>query len=293
LNDATHGPSREIQAIFNAAGGAGMLHSQLDAAWATGASKSVLTKSRGMIATHRMETAPAATDLRQFVELARSRRSARHFLPEAVPPELLDQLLEATRWAPSGFNLQPTHFVVVTDPAVKADLHPACKNQSQVLEAGATIVFTGDRSVVENQFEQILAQDKQAGAINGAYEALLRKTVPLLFNRGPLGWGALWKRIAEIVLGRFIAIPSVQAAHMNYWLAKQASLSAMTFMLAAHAAGLATCAMEGFGELAVRKALGIPASQLVVLLVAVGYADDTPKIKTRLPLEQHLHRDRW
>jgi nitroreductase len=74
-----------------------------------------------------------------------------------VPPELLDELLEATRWAPSGFNLQPTHFVVVTDPAAKARLYPACMKQRQILEAGATVVFTGDRRGVAYQFERILS----------------------------------------------------------------------------------------------------------------------------------------
>jgi nitroreductase len=246
-----------------------------------------------MIGTQEIESVVEAPDLEQFLTLARARRSARHFLPEAVPPELLDQLLEAARWAPSGFNLQPTHYVVVTDPDVKAKLHPACKKQSQVLEAGATIVFTGDRIVVENQFEQILEQDRKAGAINASYEQLLRKAVPLLFNRGPLGLGRAWKWLAEVTVGRFMTIPSVQAVHMDYWLAKQVSLSAMTFMLAAQAAGLATCAMEGFGERAVRNVLGIPSSQLVVLLVAVGYADSGPRVKTRLPLEGRVHRNGW
>jgi nitroreductase len=165
--------------------------------------------------------------------------------------------------------------------------------QRQVLEAGATVVFTGDRRVVENHFEKILQQDRAAGAINSNYERLLRNNIPLLFNRGPYGIGRLWKAIVAAVVGRFYTIPSVQAVHMNYWLAKQVSLSAMVFMLAAEAAGLATCPMEGFGERAVRRALGIPASQTVVLLVAVGYADNSTLKKTRLPLDRLVHRNVW
>jgi nitroreductase len=235
----------------------------------------------------------SAANLERFLDLVRTRRSSRHFRPDPVAPELLESLLEAARWAPSGFNLQPTHFVVVTDPEVKKKLHPACRKQSQVLEAGATVVFTGDRSVVENQLDQILRQDREAGAINDAYERLLRKSIPLLFNRGPLGIGRIWKAIVEAVLGRFIPVPSIQAVHMDYWLAKQVSLSAMTFMLAAHSAGLSTCAMEGFGERAVREALGIPSNQLVVLAIAVGYADNSALVKTRLPLEGQMHRNQW
>ena len=49
--------------------------------------------------------------------------------------------------------------------------------------------------------------------------------------------------------------------------------------------GLVTCPMEGFCEHAVRRALGIPSSQAVVLVVTVGYADNSALKKTRLPLD--------
>lgn len=246
-----------------------------------------------MGAVHHTPEPDGGVSLASFLDLVRSRRSTRHFRPEPVPPELLDELLEAARWAPSGFNLQPTHFVVVTDPDVKARLFPACMKQRQVLEAGATVVFTGDRRVVANNFERVLQQDREAGATNDAYEKLLRWGVPLSFNQGPLGLGWLWKAVAGTVAGRFTPIPSIQAVHKSYWLAKQVALSAMVFMLAAHAAGLATCPMEGFGEPQLRRALGIPSSQSVVLVVAVGYADNSSLKKTRLPLEGRVHRDRW
>src|SRR4051794_22594373 len=70
---------------------------------------------------------------------------------------------------------------------------------------------------------------------------------------------------AAAVAGRLIHVPNVQAVHMDYWIAKQACLSAMVCMLAARAAGLATCPLEGFGERGVRRALGIPSSQAVIL----------------------------
>jgi nitroreductase len=247
----------------------------------------------GMGDSHRAATGAGSIGLAALLDLIRSRRATRHFRPEPVAVELVDELLEAARWAPSGFNLQPTHFVVATDPAIKSKLYAACMNQRQVLEAGATVVFTGDRRVVENHFERVLRQDREAGAINTAYEHLLRRAVPLSFNQGPLGVGWIWKAAAELVAGRLVPIPSVQAVHKNFWLAKQVSLSAMVFMLAAQAAGLATCPMEGFGEHQIRRALGIPSSQAVVLVVAVGYADNSALKKTRLPLDGRVHRDGW
>jgi nitroreductase len=238
-------------------------------------------------------TAQPPADLQKFLDLVRSRRSTRHFRPDPVPPEVLADLLEAARWAPCGFNLQPTHFLVVTDPAAKQKLYPACMKQRQILEAGATVVFTGDRKVVENNFERVLKQDRAAGGINDAYEALLRKYVPLFFNQGPLGWGWLWKGLVEAVVEPFTPIPSFQAVHKSFWLAKQVCLSAMLFMLAAHVAGLATCPMEGFGHHAVRAALGIPSTHTVILVVALGYADTTGMVKTRLPLEGRVHHNHW
>ena len=60
--------------------------------------------------------------------------------------------------------------------------------------------------------------------------------------------------------------------HKRFWLAKQVMLCAMNLMLAAEAAGLSTLPMEGFDEGRVRKVLGIPRTQVVPVIVAVGYA---------------------
>ena len=50
-----------------------------------------------------------------ILNLLKSRRSVRVYQDNPVPQELLLQILEAGRWAPTGANLQPWHFIVVTD----------------------------------------------------------------------------------------------------------------------------------------------------------------------------------
>lgn len=232
-------------------------------------------------------------NLNQFTEVVRSRRSTRHFQSKAVPAELLQEILEAAHWSPSAFNLQPTHFVVVTEQSLKEKLYSACMNQKQVLEAGAVVVFTGDRHVIEHNFERVLKQDRAANANSKEYEQLLRKNVPLSFNRGFLGFGWLWKALAEVIIGRFIPIPKLQAVHRDYWLAKQVSIAAQTFMLAAEVAGLATCPMEGFSERAVQQALKIPSDQAVILVIPIGYADNSKQTKTRLSLSKVVHQNGW
>jgi nitroreductase len=231
--------------------------------------------------------------LDNFLDFVRARRSARHFQPGEIPAELLRQLLEAARWAPSGFNLQPAHFVIVTEQTLKDKLYAACMKQSQVREANAVVVFTGDKRVAAHNMEPFLQLDREAQAIDADYEKMLRRNIPLSFSTGPLGLGWLGKFLAESILGRIIPIPKFPGVHINYWLGKQVGIAAMNFMLAAHAAGLSTCPMEGFSERAVRRVLKIPASHAVILVIPVGYAARTNATKTRLPLDGQLHWNGW
>ena len=52
----------------------------------------------------------------------RERRSVNSFLSTPISDEQLDAILEAGRWAPSYLNSQPWGFVVVTDPALRAEM---------------------------------------------------------------------------------------------------------------------------------------------------------------------------
>ena len=59
-------------------------------------------------------------------ELAR-RRTVRDYAPTPIPDGVLDDCIRAAGAAPSGANLQPWHFVVVTDPAIKARIREAAE----------------------------------------------------------------------------------------------------------------------------------------------------------------------
>lgn len=58
-----------------------------------------------------------------FLDLARRRRSVRHYRPDPVPPALVEEILEAGRWAPSACNSQPWEFIVVTEPQVREAIY--------------------------------------------------------------------------------------------------------------------------------------------------------------------------
>lgn len=231
--------------------------------------------------------------LQTFLELARTRRSVRDFLPDPVPAEVIDQLLEAARWAPSGYNLQPVHYVVVTDPDRRQALRKASMNQRQIAEAPAVVVLVADRHVAKRHTDRVLAMDVEAGAADDTYRALMRKFVWLAFATGPAGLNWLWKALLAPPMRWFVAIPNMPAVHRRYWLGKQVGLSGMNLLLAAHASGLAGCPMEGFDTRRVTKALKLPRGLEPMLMVPIGYPARTDLKKSRLPLADLVHRETW
>jgi nitroreductase len=228
-----------------------------------------------------------------FLDLARSRRAVRKFKPDPLPDGVLTRLLEAARWAPSGYNLQPTHFVTVTDPRTRERLYRPCMSQGAVVDAPATVVFAGDRQAHRTRFERALRLDLEESAIPPAYADDLRRYVKLGFSTGPVGLGWLLRATVFPLLRWFTPMPSLPAVHRRYWVTKQVMLAAMSFMLAAKAAGLGTLPMEGFDEGRVRRLLGIPRRFEVPVIVAVGFTEAGEAKKTRVPLEESLHADRW
>lgn len=53
----------------------------------------------------------------ELMELITSRHSVRDYLPDPIPEEILQEILEAGRLAPSAQNRQPWRYVVLSDNA--------------------------------------------------------------------------------------------------------------------------------------------------------------------------------
>lgn len=63
-----------------------------------------------------------------YAEIAR-RRSVRDFSERPVPREVIEQCLMAAGTAPSGANLQPWHFVAISDPAIKKRIRAGAEKE--------------------------------------------------------------------------------------------------------------------------------------------------------------------
>lgn len=60
-------------------------------------------------------------------DLILSRRTIRQFKPDPVARDILEQLVNAARLAPSAANLQPLEFVVVDEEELRSQLFPCLK----------------------------------------------------------------------------------------------------------------------------------------------------------------------
>lgn len=64
-----------------------------------------------------------------MLDYIKSRRSTRKFKSDKVPAELLNQVIEAGRYAPSGGNNQSTHFIVVENKDILTELARLAKEE--------------------------------------------------------------------------------------------------------------------------------------------------------------------
>jgi nitroreductase len=100
------------------------------------------------------------------------RRSVREYTGESIPKEALVKIVNAGRWAPSGYNRQPWDFIVVTDLGMINKL----KIAAQWMEnAGAVIVV-----VLDSGASKFWLEDGSAAIEN------------MLLASTALGYGSCW-----------------------------------------------------------------------------------------------------
>lgn len=71
-----------------------------------------------------------------FADDLHRRRTVRQFSARPVAREVIEECLRAAGSAPSGANMQPWHFAVVSDPAVKRKIREAAEVEEQQFYSG-------------------------------------------------------------------------------------------------------------------------------------------------------------
>ena len=186
----------------------------------------------------------------EFTTLVKNRRSANKFL-ENIPisREELDEIMNLVKYAPSAFNLQHTHYVVVLDPEAKERVYEAASRQYKVKTASAVILVLGDKEAQQNVgpiHEGLL----HLGVMDQREFDHTVSSVQAFYETG----GDSFKRDEAI---------------------RNASLSAMLFMLVAKDKGWDTCPMIGFDPKAVQEILNIPDRYVPAMMITIGKEDNS------------------
>lgn len=181
----------------------------------------------------------------EFEQLIKERRSASNFLENnPISKEELTKIFELVKLAPSAFNLQHTKYIVVTEPETKEKIRSAAYGQYKVKTSSAVILVLGDKEAYKN-----------AGKI---YEGLLML-------------GIINKQEYDHMVEDTVSMYEIRGESFQHDEAiRNASLSAMLFMLAAKEKGWDTCPMIGFDPHAVKEALNIEDQYEPALMITIG-----------------------
>jgi len=143
--------------------------------------------------------------LKQIIE---KRRSVRKFKDEKIQEDLVNELIDAARLAPSACNAQPTRFILIQDNKTKELLKENnIFRQAFVYDAPLIIVCLGDASVFPNETlkKHYGSFDKEVLGDVGAIRDVAIATQNLVLMAIELGLGTCYiglvdrKKIKEIL----------------------------------------------------------------------------------------------
>ncbi len=207
----------------------------------------------------------------EFLDLVHTRRSIRRFKNTAVPDELLEKILEASRWAMSGANAQPWEFVVVRDPLVKAqilDSWLAPNNAAYVIE--------------QTRIPEIRHHHLRAPLTEPSF-----KDAPVLI----VIVGDRRTYQATVLGANFLVTEGASDAIFI----KNMANATQNLHLAAAASGLGSewVSVNRLWGQALKKILGIPEILEVQTIAAIGYPAYKPGASYRRSFEEIVHYDKY
>jgi F420 biosynthesis protein FbiB-like protein len=193
-----------------------------------------------------------------LLETIVSRRSIRRYRPDPVGRDLIDALLRAAVWAPSGHNRQPWRFCVIESAEQKDRLARAM---------GAKLRLDLER--------------------DGAPADLIEKDTARSYARITGAPVVIVICLSMIDMDHY---PDERRSLDEYIMAAQSTaMAGQNLLLAAHDAGLGACWMCAplFCPEVVREALNLPEDWQAQGLITLGYPDEERE-KSRHPVEMSV-----
>jgi nitroreductase len=205
-----------------------------------------------------------------LMDLFKKRRSIRKFKADPVPDEYVDKIIEAARFAPSGFNTQPWEFVVIKNRELKDKI-------VQVIDEYKTSQFDNMETFRESW--QGL-QWKRAAKDKGDY-----RNAPVFI----VVFGDTRTKVGLPMAVRY-------TNHKRESIFNSSLANAFMYMhLAANALGLGTQWVTAVQMPQVncflKNLLGIPNELETYDMMVLGYPDMIPKPKALREKEEMIHFD--
>lgn len=178
-------------------------------------------------------------------------RAVRKLRPDPIPDEVLERVLQAACWAPTGGNQQPWKVIVITDPDTKAGLQAIYRPEWQRY-------VTGFMARLDGQPEEVVEPWRKVSAAGDHLADHLHEAPAiLLFCANPKAMAITDAKLDRVsMVGGGSVYPAVQNA-----------------MLACVAEGLGCTltTLHCLREPEVKELLAIPDSWATVALVPIGY----------------------
>ena len=184
--------------------------------------------------------------LAEFYEDLARRRSVRDFSARPVPRDLIETALQAAGTAPSGANLQPWHFVVVSGPNTKKKIREAAEAE-------------------EREFYEHRASAEWLAAL----EPLGTDERKPFLETAPYLIAVFLQKYGELPDGRKVK---------HYYPTESTGLATGFLIAALHRAGLATLTHTPSPMKFLNEILGRPVSERPFLLLVVGYPADDARV---------------
>ena len=184
--------------------------------------------------------------LKDFYTDIDRRRTVRDFSDRPVPRDIIETALKAASTAPSGANLQPWHFAVVSGPETKRRIRIAA-------EAEEREFYTHRASAEWLEALQPLGTDEQKPFL---------ETAPYLI-------AVFLQKYGELPDGRKVK---------HYYPAESTGIATGMLITALHTVGLATLTHTPSPMKFLNEILGRPKSERPFLLLVVGYPADDARV---------------
>jgi nitroreductase len=215
-----------------------------------------------------------------FLELVKARRSVRKFKPDPIPDGDIKKIVEAARWAPSGFNSQLWEFVVVKKPELR-------KRIAEIIAGGFGETMKSTAPAGGTAASEGMAQP--TASVGGAASTIPSGSNMMAFANAP---------VFILLLGDTRVRPYGPPFDDQRWLSVYLPSLAIAYQHMALAATsldlgsqwVSTINQPGVPE-QVRSLLGIPKEMVFFDMFVVGYPDMEPTEKKMRPLEEMLHFD--